>query len=63
MLGAMLKHGRSMCPSHAQKCHVRTNATDATYARIQDPHPHLKFLSVRVGLWITRFTGAKAVAS
>lgn len=33
MLGAMLKHPPSICPSDAQKCHVRTNATDATNAR------------------------------
>jgi hypothetical protein len=46
MPGAMLKHAGSICPSHAQKCHVRTNATNATNARVQDSTSHLTYLSV-----------------
>lgn len=41
---AMPEHPASICPSHAQKCHVRTNATDATHARIQDQGEQRHFL-------------------
>lgn len=54
MLGAMLKHAGSICPSDAQKCYERTQRTNATDARIQDIGKSLLFLNVRVGLWITR---------
>jgi hypothetical protein len=53
MLEAMLKHAGSICPSHAQKCHVRTyERTQLTNASKTQDH-HLLFLNARVGLWIT----------
>lgn len=56
MLQAMLKHGPSMCPRHAQKCHVRTYVrTQRTHVTKTQDH-HLLFLTVRVGLWITRIS-------
>jgi len=56
MLGAMPEHAGSICPSHAQKCYVRTNErTQLTYA-VKAKDSHLTFLNARVGLWISRLS-------
>jgi len=52
MLGAMLKHPRSICPSHAQKCYVRTQRTQLTHV-MEPTHKYLKFL-MRQNLWKLR---------
>jgi len=40
-----------------QAMHVRTQRTNATDARIQDLEKIVRLLTVRVVLWISRFSG------